>query len=68
MIKKGKKLRRMNRRKTFNEGRVIANSADGEGHTKSGGDECDVNDGDYWKINHVCQGNHPLAIRPPSTG
>lgn len=22
--------------------------------------------GDYWKINRVCQGNHLVAIKPPS--
>lgn len=38
MIKKGEKLRRTNRRKVFNERKVIANPAEGEGHTKRGGD------------------------------
>lgn len=23
---------------------------------------------DYSKINHVCQGNRPVAIEPPSAG
>lgn len=38
----------------------------GERTREEGGDERDVNDRDYWKINHVCQGNRLLAIKPPS--
>lgn len=37
-----------------------------EGHREREGDERDVNDRDYWKINHACQGNRLLAIKPPS--
>lgn len=27
-----------------------------------------MNDRDYWKINHVCQGNRLVAIKLPSAG
>lgn len=46
-------MSRMKRRKKFGG---KGNGTEGEGHRKEGGDERDVNDRDYWKINHVCQG------------
>lgn len=61
-MRKGEKLSRIKRREKLGG---KGNGRWGEGHRKR--EEMSVmRMRDHWKINHVCQGNRLVAIKPPS--